>query len=376
MDAGQADIRIVDASAGRARRQFIRLPWRIYRNDPHWVAPLLIDQKKLFTRGRHPFHEHGRIRPFLAVRDGQAIGRVAAITNAQYNAFHGVNEGFWGFFECVDDADVARRLFDHVAGWFRERGVDTVWGPMNPSINHECGLLVDAFDSSPMVMMTYNPSYYVGLVESYGMTVARNLFAYRVTSDLQVPPKLAKLTERLRRRGDFTIRPFDLSRFESEVAQLRETFNEAWSGNWGFAPFTDAEFQQICRDMRDFAIPELCPVAERDGRLVAFMIAVPDINVALRHARGRLFPFGLLKVLWYKRKVDSLRVVVLGERPECASSGVTAGLYHDCISHGRRLGYRWAEMSWILEENVSVRRIIETFGGEIYKTYRVYRLPV
>jgi len=371
----QSAVEIVPAEGGAAHKQFITFPWTVYRHDTHWVAPLLLLEKRLFNPRKHSFYEHGEIHPFIARRDGQVVGRIAAITNELYNQHHGVQEGFWGFFECLDDPEAAARLFDHVADWFRRRGITTVYGPMNPSTNHECGLLVDGFDSDPMVMMTYNPSYYVGLVEKYGMPTARNLYAYRVDAPDKLPDKVVNVAKRVKRQGIYKVRPFDFSRYDQEVAELREIYNEAWSDNWGYMPFTEREFAEVAATFRHSAIPELCPVIEHKGRLVAFLLALPDLNQAIKPARGRLFPFGFLKILWYKRKISSLRVVVLGTRKDSWVSGVTACLYHDLITAGVRLGYRWGELSWILEEN-PVRQIIEMFGATVYKMYRIYQLPV
>jgi hypothetical protein len=368
-------VQIVEVRGRRDLKRFVRLPYTVYRGDPLWVAPLLIDLKKMFDPRRSPFLEHGSITPFLALRDGQVVGRIAAITNGQYNTFHGVNEGFWGYFECLDDRDAAARLFDHVADWFRQRGVRTVYGPVSPSINHETGILVDGFDSSPMVIMSYNPRYYVDLVEGYGMEKVRDMYAYRGHEGEVMPPRVSRLAERIQRRAGYTFRPFDLSRLDEDVAQMREIFNEAWSGNWGFQPFTEAEFREVAEGLKQFAIPELCPVVEHQGRLVAFLIAVPDVNAALKHARGRLFPIGLLKILWYKPKIDYLRVVVVGVRRDYLASGVMAGLYHHFIKRMFASRYRWCEMSWVLEDN-PFRQMLEQFGTTIYKTYRVYRLPV
>ena len=373
-DTHEADpVDVVAADGRRGLKTFIHYPWPLYRNDPYWVAPLLIEQYRLFNPRKNPFLQHSEIHPFLAKRRGKVVGRVAAIVNGNYNRHHQVNHGFFGFFESINDQAVAGALFDHVRDWFAARDVHTVYGPMNPSINHECGLLVDGFDSSPAVIMTYNPRYYVDLYEGYGLTNVHDLWAYTMVSPDQLPRKVRVAAERARRTGKYTTRYPDLKHFREEARILHDLYNHAWSRNWGFCPMSEAEFEDTAKRLREVIVPELVVIAEHEGEPVAFMLAVPDINQALKHARGRLLPFGLLKILYHKRHIKRLRVVLMGMRREHAHSGVVGLLYAQFIQNGMRLGYHEAELSWILPEN-PLNRMLRALGAEVYKTYRVYEM--
>jgi hypothetical protein len=364
-------IEIVPAEDAKTQREFLRLPYRLYRGDPRWVPPLLAAQKELFDCKKHPFHRHATMRRFLARRDGRTVGRIAAILDPNHNEFHGEQAGFFGFLEMIDDGEVARALLGAARAWLFEHGAQLVRGPVNPSTNYECGLLVDGFDSSPMVMMTYNPPYYARLLEEAGLAKAMDLLAYAVPATRVQVARVEALAERARKSG-MRIRQVRLGDFASEVDLVWQVYNSAWRKNWGFVPMPRAEFFHIATELKRILVPEMALFAEKNGNVAGFALAVPDINQALRHAGGRLFPFGLLKLLWHKRRIRRMRVILLGVVEQSRAAPVAAALYSELIRAGFRLGYLEAECSWVLENNVLMRRSIESLGGRVSKTYRIY----
>jgi len=353
-------------------RQFILLPWRVYTKDPHWVPPLISEQKKLFDRTKNPFFQHARCEFFVARREKDVVGRVAAIVNENHNAIHKDKVGFFGFFECLDDAEAAEALLSTAADWLREHGMDTIRGPMNFSTNEECALLIDGFDASPVIMMTYNPRYYIGFMDNFGLSKGRDLFAYQLTDD-QVPPEdLQRSLERIRKRAGIEIRKIDMKQFSDEIQRVKEVYNSAWSKNWGFVPMTDEEINHMAGQLKQIIDPDLVFFAEIDGRPIGFSMALPDMNQALKKINGRLFPLGLLKLLWYSRKIDGVRVPILGVIQKYQNKGIAAMFGVETFKAGAKKGFVRGELSWILEDNTVTQRALERLGAKIYKTYRVY----
>lgn len=353
----------------RALHRFVTFPWKVYAGDPHWVPPLIADEKKKLTH--HPFHEHATVECFLARRDGAIVGRIAAIENRLHNEVHGEQVGFFGFFEVLDDPEAGRALLAHAEAWGAARGLTQLRGPASFSSNEEWGLLVDGFDSPPVVMMTYNPRRYVALIEGAGFRKAKDLFAYYLDNP-EPPERLVRAAEALARRKGITVRPIDLKHYDREVGRIREVYNRAWERNWGFVPMTEAEIAHLAKEMKPAIKPELVQIAERGQEPVGFTVALPDVNFALRHANGRLFPFGLLKVLWYVRKISMLRVPMLGLVPEYRGQGIDQLLYLRLFQGGRKLGIVRGELSWILEDNLAMRQALDKMGAHVYKTYRIY----
>ena len=356
-------------------RAFLRLPWRIYRDDPHWVPPLLVEQRKLLDRRRHPFHEHADVEYFLARRGQRIVGRIAAIVNHRHVEFHGEAVGFFGFFECEDDPAAAQALIRRAEDWVARRGMTSIRGPMNFSTNEECGLLVDGFDESPMIMMTYNPPYYERLLESAGLRKAMDLLAYLIR-EIREPERLLRAAARLGTRAGAVVRPIRMKQLRQEIERIREVYNSAWERNWGFVPMTEAEFDEMARQMKQIVDPELCLIAEVDGRVAGFSLALPNFNQAIRHANGRLLPFGIFRLLWHARRIDEVRVITLGVKPEYRRLGLDAMMTLRAYRRAIELGYRRSEASWILEDNAMMRRILERMGWVVYKTYRVYEKPL
>ncbi len=366
------DLRVREIAPGDSLRPFIDLAWKTNAGDPNWVPPLRMAVEPLLDRRKHPFHRHAEVAYFLAERGGEAVGRVAAIVNRAHNDYHGDTVGFFGFFESVDDPAVAGALLDAAAGWLRARGRTVMRGPMNFSTNEECGLLVDGFDSPPTIMMTHNPRFYGALLEGAGMEKARDLLAYWIPGG-RVPERLVRGAERIARRDRVRVRTLRMDRLDEEIRIIERVYNAAWNRNWGFVPMTAAEFAAMAKDLKPVADPDLCLIAEVDGEAVGFSLALPDLNQALKHLPdGRLFPFGLLKLLWHKRKIDVARLITLGFTPEYQKAGLGTLLYLKTFETGIRKGYRGAEASWILEDNWEMRRAIERIGAYVVKTYRIY----
>ncbi len=367
-----ATVRVVPVRDHRDFQRFLKLPWRIYRNDPFWVPPLLFDQKQLLNRRKHPFHQHAEVEYFIAWRGDEVVGRIAAIVNHQYVQFHEDATGFFGFFESDNDTEVAQALLATVEQWVADRGMQQISGPMNFSTNEECALLIDGFGSAPAVMMPYNPAYYPQLLEGRGYVKAKDLLAYLVDGTIPPPPRLVSGVERLLQRQHIVIRPFNMKRFKQEVESLTAIYQSAWERNWGFVPMTQAEVDNFAAQMRWVANPNLCLLAEIDGEAIGFALALPDYNQALRHMNGRLFPFGLFKFLWYRRKIFTARTLILGLKPGFRRRGIDAMLYLRLWKEAPGNGYPIVECSWILEDNWDMRRALERMGGRLYKTYRVY----
>ncbi len=368
------DVRIAPVRNRQDLHQFTQLPWQLYSDDPAWVPPLLFDLKKLLSPKKHPFHKHADVQYFLARLNGQVVGRIAAIVNHRHIQFHNESVGFFGFFESIDDQDVAQALLAAAEQWVGQRGVRSVRGPMSFSTNEECGLLVNGFNTAPMVMMSHHRPYYARLIRTAGYAKAKDLLAYLIDlrEDATIPERLVHGVQRLQRKQAITIRSIDVRRFEEEVRLLHGIYHRAWEHNWGFVPMTEAEVDLLAHTLRLVADPKLCLIAELDNRPVGFALALPDYNQVLRRMNGRLFPLGALKLLWYKRRIDALRVLLLGTNPDVRVRGLDAMLYLKLWQHVLAYGYRLVECSWILEDNWSMQRGLERMGARIYKTYRVF----
>jgi GNAT superfamily N-acetyltransferase len=371
---------VVRRVAGRKDlKAFVRLPWRIYANDPMWVPPLLRDVYAVLDRRRHPFHRHADVEYFLAWRGDRVVGRIAAIVNHRHVEFHNEKLGFFGLFESEPDDDVARALLATAETYLAHRGMVALRGPVNLSTNDELcspGVLVEGFESPPVLLMAHSPPYYAGLLEAAGFSKAKDVLSYYLSG----PEPLARLSsamEKVARRSGATLRSLRLHQFDREVAIIKDIYNEAWERNWGFVPMTDAEFVYLAKSLRPVLAPDLCAIAEINGEPVGFALALPDFNQALRRIDGRLFPFGIVKLLWYRRSIDQLRVLTLGLRKGYRHSGLDAALIVHLYRYRLRVGGDpRGECSWILEDNWQMRRGMERMGGELYKTYRVFEKPI
>lgn len=367
-----APVRVREIAPGESLRPFVDLAWKINAGDPHWVPPLRISLTTLLNRRKHPFHQHADAAYFVAERGREVVGRITAQVNHLHNEFYEDRTGFFGFFDSVDDLEVAGALLDAAAAWLKRRGRDRMRGPMNFSTNEEMGVLIDGFDTPPVIMMTHNPPYYDRLLTSLGLEKSKDVMAYWIDNP-HPPERLVQGVERLARREGMVLRSFDMSRFRQEVDVVKEIYNSAWQRNWGFVPMTDDEFEALAREMKPVVDPDLCLIGEVDGEAVGFSLAIPDMNQAIRHLpSGRLFPFGLFRLLWERRKITSLRLITLGLKPGYQLQGMGAAFYLRTFQLGAMKGYRTAEASWILEDNWTMRRALEKIGARVYKTYRIY----
>lgn len=372
-----ADVEVRAARAPADRGAFVRFPYALYRNDPHWVPPLEMAVRDFLDPQKNPWFEFGEADLFVARRGGEVVGRIAAVQDPRYNAFHGTHHGFFGFFECVDDVEVARALFDAAGAWLKARGYADMLGPFNFSTNYECAVLVEGFEQDPAIMMTYNPPYYARLYEACGFAKAKDLYAWELSSAALPPEKVVRIADKVKQREGITVRTLRLHEFQQEVARLKKVYNGAWEKNWGFVPVTDREFDHIARDLKQVVVPELVLVAEVGGEPVAFSMTVPDANQALKAAGGRLtrfgLPVGLVKLLLASRSIKRLRLITLGIVEGYRRRGIDAVLYLETLRTARAKGYSGGEISWTLEDNHLVNRAIESMGGTRSKTYRIYQ---
>ena len=357
--------------------QFIEFPFKLYRGDPNWVPPLIEERRDFFDPKKNPFFEHARCQLFLARRGDELVGTVAALVNDNHNAFHNEQTGAFGFFETGNDQAVADALLEAAEAWVRTQGMAVIRGPLNFSTNDEIGTLVDGFDEPPVVMMTYNPRYYPSLIEAHGYAKAMDIYAYIV--DLaeglrNAPQKVFSVAEKAAQKEGIRVRKIDVRRLNQEVALIKQVYNRAWERNWGFVPMTDAEIDHLANGLKAILDPNLLFIAETsDGTPVGVSIALPDVHQALRWSGGgHMWPFGLLKFLWHRRKVNQCRLLIMGMVEEYRGRGADAIFYVETARAALAHGYKRMESSWILESNTMMNLISERLGGVRYKTYRIY----
>jgi GNAT superfamily N-acetyltransferase len=372
---------IIPVQTDEDRHAFLSFPWKVYENDPNWVPPIFSERVHFITE--HPFLEHADVKLFLAKRQQEIVGTVGAIINHRHNEIHNEHIGFFGFFEVLEDEEAAGALLETAELWVKTQGYEAIRGPAQYSTNEECGLLVDGFEDSPRILMTYNPRRYIDYVEQRDYTKAMDLHAYALDTDIysggsKFPKKLIRVVEKLKERGDIKIRKVDLKHFDLEVERVKRIYNQSWAQNWGFIPMTDSEFDQMGKELRQILDPDLTLVAEIDGEPIGVSITLPDLNQPLRLAYPRPAKpewITMAQLVWHwkvKRAVTWARVLILGVLPEYRARGVDALFYYESAIEALKKGILHAEMSWILENNDAISRPIRVMGGEIYKTYRLY----
>ncbi len=370
------ELRIEEVKNQQELMTFIRFPWEIYREDPYWVPPLIKDQLLKFDPN-HPFRTHSEMIFLVAYRGGKVVGRIAGIIDHHYIEFHQEKVGFFGFFESIPDGEVSGALLSRVAGWLKGHGMEKMAGPMNPSTNDECGLLIEGFDSSPCLMMTYNPHIYPSLLEAFGLRKRMDLYAYLLQEPTFHLDRLNRITERLRKREpQLSVRPIRLRQFDKELKIVKEIYNQAWSKNWGFVPMTDEEINLTAKELKPLVVSDLILFAYWGKDPVAFSVSLPDYYEVLKHLNGKIGLLGAIKFLYYSKKIDKIRVMLLGVKHDYQKKGVEGLLYIETFKRGIKKGYHEAECSWILEENVLMQHGIEAMGGKRYKTYRIYEMPL
>jgi hypothetical protein len=357
-------------ATGRDRSRFIGYPYARYRHDPLWRPPLRLAERERLSPAHNPFFDHADHALWLAWRDGTVVGRIAAFDDRLHRETHGENLAALGFFE-PDDTEAAGALFGAAETWARSRGRAALRGPLNPSLNESAGLLVDGFDTPPMLLMPHNPPEYGAWIEACGYTKAKDLYAWLYALDRPIAPVVAKLAERVREKERLEVRPLRLDEFAREVERLRVVYCGAWERNWGFVAPTPREFERLARELKPIFDPRGAVCAEVNGRLVACAITVPDINQALRGTGGRLLPLGLPRLLARRWIVDQARLLLLGVLPEYRALGLYPVLLHALHAQVRPV-YRRVEFSWVLEDNRDINQPAEMAGARRYKTYRLY----
>ena len=368
-----ASLRVTPVESRADLRRFIDLPWSIYRGDPDWVPPLKRDVRAAFDPGKHPFHEHSEVQPYLALRDGRPVGRICAIRNRNHERTHDEAVGFFGWFECVNDPEVSGALLDTVRAWLRERDLQAMRGPTSFSTNETCGLLIGGDPGPPVVMMAYNPPYYAELMDAAGLAKVKDLYAWHMLNG-EWPSHLFRAEKIVTRRYGMRLRTLQMSNFDAELGLIQEVYNAAWEKNWGFVPMTAREIEHMAAELKPILNPELALFAETpEGETAGFALALPDFNQVLRRMNGRLFPFGLLRALVHRRKISSMRVIILGLPEKWRGKGVDVLLYLGLFRNGTAAGMTSCEQSWILEDNQKMNQAIERLGGRMYRSYRLYQ---
>jgi GNAT superfamily N-acetyltransferase len=356
-------------------KRFIKYPFAKYRGDPHWVPPLLIDERQKFNPKKNPFYQHARVELLLAERDGEVVGRIVAIDDDLHNQTHDDNLAFFGFFEAKDQA-TAEALLVRVEDWARQLGRSSVRGPANPSMNDGAGFQIDAFDTDPYVMMPYNPPEYPRYVEAAGYRKVKDLYAWLFGETLEISDTVERIADRVRNRYNPVVRPGNMKRFAEEVATLKRIYNEAWERNWGFVRYTEAEFDRLASELKLIIDPDIALFLELNGQVAGVAIGLPDVNQVLKRMRGRLLPFGIFHFLNRKKIIDQGRLPILGLMPEYRNKGLDLVLMHEIYKRARAKGYKRGELSWILEDNKAMNRSIEASGATLYKTYRMYQKEI
>jgi GNAT superfamily N-acetyltransferase len=369
------DLQVRPVETRAEQKRFIRLPWRIYANDSCWMPPLVMAQEELLGFRPHPFHEKSRSQSFLASRGGTDVGRITAIVNAGHIERYHEQRGFFGFFECDDDPAAARGLFGAARDWLHAQGMTCIRGPANPSLNYECGLLIEGFDTPPFFMMTHNRPYYAGLVEANGFHKVEDLFAFwgRMSMLESIDQKLGVMVEGVKERFGVTVRPLDRSRFAEEVRMFLNIYNSSLAGTWGFVPLSPGEVDHMAASLKHLIVPELALVAEVEGKPIGTVFCLLDYNPRIKAINGRLFPFGFLKLLWNKRGIKRMRAISTNVVPEYQAWGIGLVLHAALVPRLYDWGMDEVEFSWVLESNHLSRRTLERGGALVTKKYRLYQ---
>ncbi len=365
----------VDPVQTRAdQRAFVRFAWNHYRGDSNWIPPLVTNQQELLNFRRHPFYDNAEIQTFLARRGGQLVGRIAAIIDHGHNQVHNEKRGMWGFFESVDDVKVSRALFSAVKAWHLERGMDRMRGPLNPAMNHECGLLVEGFHEPAKFLMPYNKPFYGQLVEDSGFFKSQDLYAFVGRKDMMssLDPKLERIADQARERFGITVRGTDRKRLAGDVDEFLRVYNQALPGTWGFVPMTEAEARHTAKSLKLLIVHNLVRIAEFEGRVIGVAFVLLDFNPRIKQMDGRLFPFGFLRLLLGRKRIKNVRMISTNVVPEFQRWGVGMVLMKSLAQELLKWEFVEGEFSWVLESNLLSRQTLERGGARRTKTYRIY----
>ena len=372
MSTETAEITVTPVTSYLGRVRFVDFLRTLYKRDPHFVPPISAMVLAQLDDKKHPYFQHATQRLFLASRGRRVVGRIAAYVDEEFNRHHQSQTGMVGYFDFEDDPAVSGALLQAAVSHLREQGMTQVLGPIQLSTNYEAGLLVEGHGMPPCIMMTYNAPYYETHFERAGFEKAKDLMAWQVTKEELTMDRVKRIAGKVLKRSGIEIRPIQMRHFAQEAAKIQDVYNRAWEKNWGFVPLTDAEFRLQVKELKRLLRAELCQIAEKDGEAIAFALAVPDANQAIKKIRGKLFPFGIFRLPFLLNKIDHIRVITLGVVPEARSSGLEAPLLVELIESGLEAGYVSSEMSWVLEDNLAMNRGMEAIGGNPYKRYRIY----
>jgi 8-amino-7-oxononanoate synthase len=365
----------------RERLEFVRIVWELYKDVPNWVPPIEMDRMRLIDTEKNPFYKHAKLQLFIAERDGRPVGRIGAITNSVHNELYDDRVGFFGFFESINDQDVANTLFNAAADWLRAQGMNEVRGPISPSMNDEVGLLVDGFEYTPAAMMPYNPPHYVELIERAGFSGTKDLLAWSLRYPDVLTDKLVRVTAAVKQRSKVSVRSLSMKHFATEVENIKRIYNEAWQPNWGFVPMTDEEMNLMAYELKQILDPDLVLFAEKDSVPIGFALAIPDINQAFKAGSpippgARNLPTAIMNLMTKKKQIEQMRVVTLGVIPKFQGTGVDAMLYRELTERAVAKGMDSGEASWVLEDNMMMNRAAEMMQAKAYKRYRIYERPI
>ncbi len=367
-------IQVRPVSSKKELAAFIDFPHDLYKSDSNYVPELHIAQKDLLSPGKHPFHSHSQVQCFLAYDGNEIKGRIAAVLNTNHNQFKNAKDGFFGFFDVVNDANVSKLLLNEAATWLKNKGADKIVGPVSPSTNEACGLLVEGFDKPPVAMMTYNKPYYLDLLAAEGFTKQTDLLAYDLPTS-SVDKRTVQMKEALLKRlnnNNITIRNVNLKDFKTDVEKILEVYNTAWAENTGFVPMTEEEFKYLAKDLKMILDKDFCLLAEHNGKVIGFALAIPDINqILIKIKRGRLFPTGIFKLLFGKSKINYVRVLALGVVEGYRKMGIEAVFYAHIIEQAAAKKIKGGEASWILENNELMNNGLKKLNATVYKRYRI-----
>lgn len=388
----------LDPNKAADRNRLVKFAFKVYKSDPYWVPPLIGDRKKFLDPQHNPSFEYLKVAYFVAeavvipdnkpqgtITGGmeQDVGTIAAVFNPRHNETHNDKVGFFGLFECINSHEVADALLDTAAAWLRGQGCTAMRGPATFTMTDEVGLLVDGFDDAPRILMPYNHPYYPELVEAHELTGVMDLYAWKWDMIAQyagkaenLPPKLVRVMEKMKQRGNLTLRKLDMKKFDEEIEQVKIIYRAAWEANWGAVPITDHELDHYAAEMKQIIDPNLVFFVELDGKTIGMSLTLPDANFVLKKMNGHLFPFGVIQALRYQNKIKWARVWALGVLPEYRHLGADGLLIYETAKSAMENGYRYMEASWILADNVDMNRIIKNLGAQLYKTYRVYEMEL
>jgi GNAT superfamily N-acetyltransferase len=353
-------------------KEFLDLPFDLYKNSKYWIPPLRLAMKEFFEP-KHPFYEVGTITSWIAKKDNKVVGRISAITNSAYEKTYGEKCGFFGFYECINDESISKALFETAENYLKNLGMTKIKGPVSPSTNYECGTLIEGYEMSPYAMMTYNPPYHKNFIENQGYGKSMDLLAYHLPVDFNMPESIKRIAEKIQKKENISFRKVNKKNWDHEVKIMKDIYNQAWEDNWGFVPMTDREFNATCEGLKYIISEDYVQFAMVDGKEAGFIGCIPDLNQVLKHMpTGRLLPTGIFKLLNKKKYITQIRVLTLGILPKYRNLGLPSLLFMKAQELAKKEGLKDSEMGWVLENNLAMNKPILKMGGTPYKTYRIF----